>query len=71
MSDNKEIEIQVQIESNVNLFPFLEKEAQFIGEKHQTDRYFTPAHKNFIEPRPIKEWLRIRKEIVEKREKDQ
>lgn len=60
MSDNKEIEIQVQIKNSVNLFSFLEKEADFIGEKHQIDRYFTPAHKNFIEPRPIKEWLRLR-----------
>ncbi|MFA5828320.1 MAG: class IV adenylate cyclase [Candidatus Shapirobacteria bacterium] len=60
MSDNQEIEIKIQIESNINLFSFLEKEAKFIGEKHQIDKYFTPAHKNFIEPRPVKEWLRLR-----------
>jgi len=60
MSDNKEIEIQVRIENNVNLFLFLHKEAKFIGEQHQIDRYFTPAHKNFIQVRPVNEWLRLR-----------
>lgn len=58
--DNKEIEIQVQIENSRKLISFLKKEAKFIGKQHQIDKYFTPAHKNFTKVRPIKEWLRLR-----------
>ena len=60
MSDNKEIEIHVQIEKRANLMKFLKKKAKFGGEKHQIDKYYTPAHRNFTEVRPIKEWLRLR-----------
>ena len=60
MNQDKEIEIQVQIESNINLFSFLEKKAKFVGETHQIDRYFTPAHRKFTELKPVKEWLRLR-----------
>lgn len=60
MSSNKEIEIQVQIEHVQELISFLKKQAKFIGTKHQLDRYYSPAHRNFIESRPVKEWLRLR-----------
>lgn len=60
MNDNKEIEIQVQIESIGKLISFLEKKAKFVGKKHQIDKYFTPAHKKYTEVRPVKEWLRLR-----------
>lgn len=59
---DKEIEIQVRIERSEPLKNFLEKEANFISENRQVDEYFTPAHKNFIEVKPIEEWLRIRDE---------
>jgi len=57
---NKEIEIQVQIEKSTKLKAFLKKEAKFIGKKHQIDKYFSPAHKNYIKIRPVDEWLRLR-----------
>lgn len=55
-----EIEIQVKVENCKNLIVFLQKNAEFISEKHQIDEYFTPKHRNFIAPRPVKEWLRLR-----------
>lgn len=58
--DNVEIEITVNIENNKPLMEFLEKNAEFKSEKHQIDEYFSPAHRNFIEIRPVKEWLRLR-----------
>lgn len=55
-----EIEIQVKVENSVPLIAFLEKNGEFRGEKHQVDEYFSPAHRNFLEPRPMHEWLRLR-----------
>ncbi|MFA5355117.1 MAG: class IV adenylate cyclase [Candidatus Paceibacterota bacterium] len=60
--NDKEIEIQVKIGNNKPLIAFLEKEAEFKKEKHQVDEYFTPSHKDFIKERPVKEWLRLRRE---------
>ena len=57
---NKEIEIQVRIEKSKKLTAFLKKQAKFIGEEHQIDKYFTPTHRNFPKQRPTKEWLRLR-----------
>jgi len=58
--NNAEIEIQVNIEDNKPLIEFLEKNADFQSESHQIDQYFSPAHRNFLEPRPMHEWLRLR-----------
>ncbi|MCK9446019.1 class IV adenylate cyclase [bacterium] len=60
MNNNIEIEIQVNIENSKPLLEFLEKNAIFQKESHQIDEYFSPAHRNFIEVRPIEEWLRLR-----------
>jgi len=57
---NIEIEIQVNIENSKPLMDFLEKNAEFISEEHQIDEYFSPTHRDFIEARPVKEWLRLR-----------
>jgi len=38
----------------------LKKNACFESKKHQIDEYFVPAHRNFINVRPAKEWLRLR-----------
>lgn len=57
---NIEIEIQVNIENSKPLIEFLEKNGDFKSENHQIDEYFSPAHRNFLEPRPMKEWLRLR-----------
>ena len=58
--DNIEIEIQVNVEKSEKLLNFLQKNAEFKYETHQKDEYFTPAHKNYLEQRPVKEWLRLR-----------
>lgn len=55
-----EIEIQVNIENSKPLVEFLKKSGEFKSEEHQIDEYFSPAHRNFIEVRPTKEWLRLR-----------
>ena len=60
MSEDKEVEIKVQIESSRKLIAFLNKHGRFIGKKHQLDRYFVPAHRDFLKVRPVKEWLRLR-----------
>ena len=57
---NIEIEIQVNIENTKPLIDFLEKNAEFKKETRQIDEYFSPAHRNFIGVRPVKEWLRLR-----------
>jgi len=59
-NNNKEIEIQVNIEKGEPLLTFLAKEADFQAEKHQIDEYFTPAHRDFLSIRPVAEWLRLR-----------
>jgi len=58
---DKEIEIQVRVENRQTLITFLEKNGVFKKESNQVDEYFSPVHRNFIEIRPIKEWLRLRK----------
>jgi len=60
MNNNIEIEIQVNIENSKPLLEFLEKNAVFQKENHQIDEYFSPIHRNFIEVRPVEEWLRLR-----------
>jgi adenylate cyclase, class 2 len=57
---DREIEIQVQIEKSKDLKSFLKKNAKFIGEEHQVDKYFSPKHRDFLKVRPIVEWLRLR-----------
>ena len=57
---NIEIEIQVKIENSELLLEFLKKNADFKSEKHQVDTYFSPIHRNFLDKRPINEWLRLR-----------
>ena len=55
-----EIELQTKIEHTTPLLEFLEKEAHFESENHLRDEYFTPAHRDFLETRPIEEWFRLR-----------
>jgi len=56
-----EIEIQVRVEKVENLTKFLDMEGKFVAEEYQKDEYFTPAHRNFLEPKQVDEWLRLRK----------
>lgn len=60
--NNIEIEIQVKIENSERLLEFLKQNAAFKSEKRQVDEYFSPAHRNFLEKRPVSEWLRLREE---------
>jgi len=55
-----EIEIQVKIEKSAPLVAFLKERATFKSEKRQVDEYFSPAHRDFLAARPVKEWLRLR-----------
>jgi len=55
-----EIEIQVKVKNSKDLITFLQENAKFISKKRQIDEYFIPKHRNFIAPRPVKEWLRLR-----------
>lgn len=58
--NNIEIEIQVKVEKLKPLMRFLKAKADFQGEKHQIDEYFSPIHKDFLSVRPVSEWLRLR-----------
>jgi predicted adenylyl cyclase CyaB len=57
---NREIEIQVQVESTKKLLTYLKKNGKFVGKQHQIDQYFVPPHRDFASIRPINEWLRLR-----------
>lgn len=58
--NNIEIEIKVKVERIEKLQQFLQEHAQFRGEKHQIDEYFTPETGDFMTVRPVNEWLRLR-----------
>jgi adenylate cyclase class 2 len=55
-----EIEIKVKITDSTALQEFLRGSAEFRGEQHQVDEYFSPAHRNFLDAEPVTEWLRLR-----------
>lgn len=61
--NNVEIEIKIQL-SEKNLSRVKEKlkqTAKFVKTSKQEDEYFTPSHRNFVEPKFPFEWLSIRK----------
>jgi adenylate cyclase class 2 len=60
MPKDIEIEIKVQVEKLKPLQEFLVKEAKFDSKKRLLDEYFTPNHRNFLDKRPVTEWLRLR-----------
>jgi len=55
-----EIEIQVRISDTALLLNFLNTKAEFKGEKYQKDEYYSPTHKNYLNKKPVEEWLRLR-----------
>ncbi len=64
MSNNSiEIEIKIPLDKDnfLKLKEKLKKTAKFVKTSHQIDEYFTPAHRNFVEPEFPFEWLSIRK----------
>ncbi|KKU91292.1 MAG: hypothetical protein UY23_C0002G0031 [Candidatus Jorgensenbacteria bacterium GW2011_GWA1_48_11] len=60
MAKDTEIELQTKVERLAPLLAFLEKEGKFESDNHQRDEYFTPVHRDFLAPRPIEEWFRLR-----------
>jgi len=62
---NKNIEIEIKISLEEDTFlkikEKLNKIAKFVKKSHQIDDYFTPAHRNLVEPKHPFEWLSIRK----------
>jgi adenylate cyclase class 2 len=57
-----EIEIKILLDK-ITFFKVkenLRKTAKFAKTSHQIDEYFTPPHRNFVEPRFPFEWLSIR-----------
>ena len=60
---NKEIEIRITLDkkSFSDLKKKIKRIANFKKKSHQVDDYFTPLHRNFIEPKYPFEWLRIGK----------
>lgn len=57
---NTEIEIKVKVERVNQLVQFLKQNGEHKKSSLQVDEYYTPAHRNFVEEDPIKEWLRLR-----------
>ena len=58
---NKEIEVKFFLKNTPEVIDFLNNNARKNNhEENQTDTYFTPAHKNFLEPEYPFQWLRIR-----------
>lgn len=64
MSHNDtEIEIKIKLDKDSfsKVKENVENTAKFVKKVRQSDEYFTPAHRNFTEPKFPFEWLRIRK----------
>lgn len=61
MNQNQEVELKFNLtEHNFKrLKKILEESAKFVSKSRQIDEYFTPAHRNFVEPKYPFEWLRI------------
>ncbi len=64
MSHNDtEIEIKIKLDEGafLKVRENVQNSAKFVKKVRQIDEYFTPAHRNFVEPRFPFEWLSIRK----------
>lgn len=64
MSHNDtEIEIKIRLDEGafLKVRENVQNSAKFVKKVRQIDEYFTPAHRNFVEPRFPFEWLSIRK----------
>ncbi len=56
-----EIKIKLDSESFSKIREKVENTAKFVKKVRQSDEYFTPAHRDFVEPKFPFEWLSIRK----------
>ncbi len=61
--ENTEIEIKIALDEDsfLRLREKLNKIAKFMKTSQQSDTYFTPAHRNFMEPQFPFEWLSVRR----------
>ncbi len=55
-----EIELKFPLENPEKAIQTLNEKAEQISEDYQKDNYYLPVHRNFIEKKPVSEWLRIR-----------
>jgi predicted adenylyl cyclase CyaB len=62
-NNNVEVEIKVPVDENafLKLRDKLNNIAKFVETLQQKDKYFVPAHRDFLEPKFPFEWLSIRK----------
>jgi len=62
-NNNIEIEIKIPLDENVffQIKEKLQKIAKFVKRSEQIDEYFTPLHRNFLDPKFPFEWLSIRR----------
>lgn len=62
-NEDQEIEIKIRLSEDnfLRTKEMLKKVAKFKKNSHQLDEYFTPSHKNFLEPKFPFEWLSVRK----------
>ncbi len=62
---HNDTEIEIKIKLDEDLFSRVKEKVQntakFVKKVRQSDEYFTPAHRNFVEPKFPFEWLSIRK----------
>ncbi len=60
--DNIEVEIKIELSKSAffQAKETLKTVATFVKKNHQLDKYFIPAHRNFIKPEFPFEWLSIR-----------
>lgn len=62
---NNDIEIEIKLpippEDFDRIKSNIENKATLVKSSHQIDEYFSPAHRNFVEPQYPFEWLSIRK----------
>ncbi len=61
--EDKEIEIKILLDENIfnKIKEKLKSIAKFVKSEKQVDEYFTPPHRNFVEPKFPFEWLSIRR----------
>ncbi|MEI8091711.1 MAG: class IV adenylate cyclase [bacterium] len=55
-----EIEIKFTLKNPDATLGFLQQHGEFVKESFQKDTYFLPPNKNYLEAKPIHEWLRLR-----------
>ena len=55
-----EVELTFELDDPESARTKIKSVAEQKGEIYQKDTYYTPKHKNYVQQRPISDWLRIR-----------